>query len=67
MRLADAILTKAEQKKLLARPCLVPQDVSWRKVDKIKSLGWATLDPFHRRWQGCVVLTDAGRAALAGL
>jgi hypothetical protein len=45
---------------------LIPQQLSWRRADRIVKAGLATMYPFHRRWQGRIDITEAGRVRAAG-
>lgn len=38
-----------------------PKQISWKRAQKLKQLGFATIYPFHNRWQGYVEITQAGR------
>ena len=37
-----------------------PKQISWRRAYALQSLGFATVYPFHNRWQGRVRITEKG-------
>lgn len=45
---------------------LVPQQISWTRAHRIVKAGFATIYPFHRRWQGRIDLIRNAPAPSAG-